>query len=240
MNKRDFLKTGFVGALGLISIPSLAKGRNLLFSKQKEFILPELPYAYDALEPYIDSETMMVHHDKHHAGYTAKLNAALKNYTGPPPANVKEILTNASQYNDAIVNNGGGFLNHKLYWKFMSPEGGGTPNGPVAKAIQRNFGSFDNFREEFNTAAVKLFGSGWAWLIIQDGKLKITTTANQDNPFMDTLPEDQRGFPLLNIDVWEHAYYLKYQNRRAEYVNAFWNVVNWEFVNKRYDKVTRS
>lgn len=237
MNKRDFLKTGIVGAIALISVPALAKGKSLLFSKPKVFILPELPYAYDSLEPYIDKETLKVHHDKHHASYTAKLNAAIKDLP-VAPATVRELLSNASKYNSAIINNAGGYLNHKLYWKFMSPNGGGNPTGAIAEAIKKDFGTFENFKEKFSIAAKKHFGSGWAWLIFQKGKLKITTTANQDNPFMDTLPEDQRGFSLLNIDVWEHAYYLKYQNRRADYIDAFWNVVNWEFVNKRYAKIT--
>ncbi len=239
MNKRDFLKTGIAGAIGLISVPALARSKNLFYSGKKEFLLPELPYAYDALEPYIDKETLMIHYSKHHAGYTAKFNAALKDLT-TVPSTVREILSKASEYNAAIINNGGGYFNHKLYWKFMSPDGGGVPKGPVADAIQKDFGTFENFQEQFSTAAKKHFGSGWAWLIFQNGKLKVTITANQDNPFMDTLPEEQQGFPLLNIDVWEHAYYLKYQNRRAEYVNAFWNVVNWEFVNKRYARVAKS
>jgi Fe-Mn family superoxide dismutase len=182
---------------------------------------------------------MMVHHDKHHAGYTAKLNAAIKGLS-EAPSTARAILKNASKYNATIVNNAGGYLNHKLYWKFMSSDGGGNPAGPVADAIQKDFGSFDKFKEKFSIAAKKHFGSGWAWLIYQKGKLKVTTTANQDNPIMDTLPEDQRGFPLLTIDVWEHAYYLKYQNKRADYVDAFWNVVNWKFVNKKFEKASES
>ncbi len=228
-----------IGAIGLVTVPSLARRKNILLSGQKEFLLPELPYAYDALEPYIDKETMMVHHSKHHAGYTAKFNAALRALPITPNT-VREILANASNYSAAIVNNGGGYLNHKMYWKFMSPKGGGDPSGPVADAIKRDFGSFENFKEQFSAAAKTHFGSGWAWLIWQKGNLKITTTSNQDNPFMDTLPEDQRGFPLLNIDVWEHAYYLKYQNRRGDYVDAFWNIVNWEFVNKRLSNASKA
>lgn len=238
MNKREFLKTGLLGAIGLASIPSFAGNKNSLFSRTKEFQLPDLPYAYDALEPYIDKETMMIHHTKHHAGYTAKFNAALHE-AGLSPNSAIEILKEASKYNSAIVNNGGGYLNHKMFWKFMSPDGGGTANGNIAVLIDRDFGSFEKFKNEFGHAAKKLFGSGWAWLIIQDNTLKVVTTANQDNPFMDTLPKEQQGFPLLNIDVWEHAYYLKYQNRRAEYVDAFWNLVNWDKVNarlKRYDE----
>ncbi len=238
MNKRDFLKTGFFGSIGLIGLPSLVRGNSFLSLRQNEFKLPELPYAFDALEPYIDKETMMIHYGKHHAGYTAKLNAAIKDLP-IAPSSAKALLENASQYNAAIVNNAGGYLNHKMYWKFMSPDGGGNPSGPIADAILKDFGSFEKFKQEFSIAAKNLFGSGWAWLIYQNGKLKVTTTANQDNPFMDTLPEDQRGFPLLNVDVWEHAYYLKYQNKRADYVDAFWNVVNWEFVNKKFAKATK-
>jgi Fe-Mn family superoxide dismutase len=232
MNKREFLKKGLIGAIGFASVPLHARTRNLLSAGQKEFILPELPYAYDALEPYIDKETMMVHHKKHHAGYTAKFNAAIQK-AGLTPKTAVEVIKQASKYNAAIVNNAGGYLNHKMYWKFMSPEGGGAPSGDIASIIDRDFGSFEKFKEQFGKAAKTHFGSGWAWLSIQDNKLKITTTSNQDNPFMDTLPINQQGFPLLNIDVWEHAYYLKYQNRRAEYVDAFWNVVNWNKVNMR-------
>jgi superoxide dismutase, Fe-Mn family len=238
MNKRDFLKTGFIGSLALIGLPSIVRGKSFFGLRQKEFLLPDLPYAFDALEPYIDKETMMIHHGKHHAGYTAKLNTAIKDLPLAPQT-ARALLENASQYNAAIVNNAGGYFNHKLYWKFMSPNGGGDPSGPIADAIQKDFGSFENFKQEFSTAAKKVFGSGWAWLIYQNGKLKVTITANQDNPIMDTLSEDQKGFPLLNIDVWEHAYYLKYQNRRADYVDAFWHVVNWEFVNKRLAKATK-
>ena len=234
MNKREFLKTGLIGTIGLAGIPSYAR-KKIFLSPAKEFKLPELPYKYDALEPYIDKETMMLHHQKHHAGYTAKFNAALQN-AGLTPNTAIDILKEASKYNAGIINNGGGYLNHKMFWKFLSPDGGGIPDGDIAALIVRDFGSYDTFKEKFGQAAKTLFGSGWAWLIIQDNKLKITTTSNQDTPFMDTLPKDQQGFPLLNIDVWEHAYYLKYQNRRAEYVDAFWNIVNWERVNLRYKK----
>jgi len=229
------MKTGLMGVVGLVSVPGLARTKHLLSSETKEFQLPELPYAYDALEPYIDKETMILHHDKHHAGYTSKFNAALKEADLAPNSAV-DIMKKASKYNSAILNNGGGYLNHKMFWKFMSPDGGGSPEGEIGSLINRDFGSFDKFREQFGQAAKTHFGSGWAWLIIQDNKLKVTTTANQDNPFMDTLPDNEQGFPLLNIDVWEHAYYLKYQNRRADYVDAFWNIINWKTVNKRLNK----
>ncbi|MGD2033590.1 MAG: superoxide dismutase, partial [Bacteroidales bacterium] len=186
MNKRDFIKTGLVSAAGLIGMPVIAKSTGFIRSGKKEFLLPELPYAYDALEPYIDKETMMIHHDKHHAGYTSKFNAAVQELP-VVPSTVREILSHASEYNDTIINNGGGYLNHKMFWKCMSPKGGGNPDGPVADAIQKDFGTFESFKEQFSTAAKTHFGSGWAWLIFKDGKLKVTTTANQDNPFMDTL-----------------------------------------------------
>jgi superoxide dismutase, Fe-Mn family len=235
MNKRDFLKIGAAGALGLISSPLLAGKRGTLFSEPKEFVLPELPYPYDALEPYIDKETMIVHHTKHHAAYTAKLNEALKE-AGLSPATVRELIVEASKYNTAIVNNAGGYLNHKMFWKCLSPSGGGNPSGNIASLIDRDFGSFDAFKTLFNTQAKAIFGSGWTWLVLDGEKLKIVNTANQDNPLMDTLTPDQKGFPLLCLDVWEHAYYLKYQNRRAEYIDAFWNIVNWELPNKKLEK----
>ncbi len=235
MNKREFLKTGLIGAIGFGSIPLHARNKNIFSTGEKEFHLPELPYAYDALEPFIDKETMMVHHNKHHAGYTAKFNAAIRE-AGLSPNSAVEIMKQASKYNAAVVNNGGGYLNHRMFWKYLSPDGGGPPSGEIAALIDRDFGSFENFREQFSASAKKQFGSGWGWLIIQNNTLKITTTSNQDCPFMDTLPKDQQGFPLLNIDVWEHAYYLKYQNRRAEYVDAFWNIVNWDRVNARLQK----
>jgi Fe-Mn family superoxide dismutase len=196
--------------------------------------LPELPYAYDALEPYIDAETMKVHHTKHHAGYAAKFNAAVKK-AGITGKNAREILSEASRYPDAVVNNGGGFLNHRLFWMVLSPKGGGIPDGELLNAINDAFGSFEKFRDEFSGAARTLFGSGWVWLILAEGKLRITATQNQDSPLMDTA--EVKGTPLLLIDVWEHAYYLKYQNRRAEYINAFWNIVNWEFVSKKYSRL---
>lgn len=235
MNKREFLKTGLVGSLGLMSIPAIGRNRINLFKVPKEFNQPALPYAYDALEPYIDKETMEIHYSKHHAGYTEKFNVALQE-AGINAETAQSVLKEASKYNAAIVNNGGGFYNHKLFWKCLSPIGGGAPSGKVADAITQDFGSFEKFREEFSAAAKSVFGSGWAWLINQNGKLKVVTTANQDSPIMDIVPPEKRGFPLLCLDVWEHAYYLKYQNRRAEYVDAFWNIVNWETVNKKLEK----
>jgi len=235
MNKREFLKTGVIGSLGLIALPAFGRNRLNVFRDQKEFKLPELPYAFDALEPYIDKETMELHYTKHHATYTTKFNEALKE-SGVIAENVRSILADASKYTEAIINNGGGYLNHKMFWKCMSPDGGGTPTGQIATLIDRDFGSFENFRNEFSTAAKTLFGSGWTWLILQNGVLKVVTTSNQDNPIMDILPAEKKGFPLLCLDVWEHAYYLKYQNRRADYVDAFWSIINWETVNNKLEK----
>lgn len=196
------------------------------------FELPALPYAKDALEPHIDATTMEIHHDKHHAGYTKKLNAAIE---GTELANksIEDILAQVSQHSGAVRNNGGGFYNHSLFWEVMGPNAGGTPSGELASAIDEAFGSFDAFKEEFANAATGQFGSGWAWLIVgKNGKLEVTNTPNQDNPLMDIA--EVKGTPILGLDVWEHAYYLKYQNRRPDYVNAFFNVVNWEAVAKKY------
>lgn len=197
------------------------------------FELPELPYAFDALEPHIDSQTMKIHHGKHHAGYVKKLNNAIEEAGGVEEESIDEILKNISHYNTAIRNNGGGHYNHSLFWTILSPEGGGEPSGELADAINEQFGSFDEFKSQFEEAAKGRFGSGWAWLIVEGDKLKVTSTANQDNPLMDT--ESTRGIPILGLDVWEHAYYLKYQNKRPEYVSAFWNIVNWDEVQRRYE-----
>lgn len=196
------------------------------------FELPALPYAKDALEPHIDAQTMEIHHDKHHAGYTNKLNAAIEG-TDLENKSIKDILKNVSKHGTAVRNNGGGFYNHALFWEVMGPNGGGAPSGALADAINQAFGSFDGFKEQFAKAAAGRFGSGWAWLIVKDGKLVITSTPNQDNPLMDVA--DEKGTPILGLDVWEHAYYLKYQNRRPDYIEAFFNVINWDEVAKRYE-----
>ncbi|MCY1633041.1 superoxide dismutase [Marinifilum sp. D737] len=196
------------------------------------FELPKLAYSYDALEPHIDARTMEIHHSKHHAGYTNNLNAAIAG-TDLEGKSIEEILANISQYSVAVRNNGGGFYNHDLFWKVMSPNGGGKPGGDLLTAIEKDFGSFDAFKEEFSKAAATRFGSGWAWLVKQaDGKLVVTSTANQDNPLMDVA--DVKGTPILGLDVWEHAYYLKFQNRRPDYISVFWEVINWEEVVKRF------
>lgn len=198
-----------------------------------QFVLPELPYAFDALAPYIDAQTMEIHHDKHHAGYTSKLNAAIEG-TDLSGKSIEYILANVSKFSAAVRNNGGGYYNHSLFWKVMSPNGGGEPTGELAEAIKKDFGSFDAFKETFSKTAATRFGSGWAWLIVQDGKLKVTSTANQDNPLMDIAEE--KGTPVLALDVWEHAYYLHYQNRRPEYIKEWFNVVNWAYVSELYAK----
>ena len=195
------------------------------------FELPKLPYAYDALEPHIDARTMEIHHTKHHGTYVTKLNGALE---GKPEANasIEDVMKNVSKLGTAVRNNGGGHYNHSLFWTLLSGDGGGKPSGELASAIDAAFGSFDKFKEEFSDAAASRFGSGWAWLIVAGGKLQVTSTPNQDNPLMDVA--EVKGTPILGLDVWEHAYYLKYQNKRPDYIAAFWNVVNWDTVAERY------
>ena len=195
------------------------------------FKLPELSYDYNALEPYIDARTMEIHHSKHHAGYTNNLNNAIKD-TDLDNMSIEDILKDISKYPVAVRNNGGGFYNHKLFWDIMSPNGGGEPSGDLLNAINNDFGSFNKFKELFNKAAATRFGSGWAWLVNQNGKLIVSSTPNQDNPLMDVA--EVKGIPVLGLDVWEHAYYLKYQNKRPEYIDAFWNVIDWGQVAKRF------
>ncbi|MBK7872351.1 MAG: superoxide dismutase [Saprospiraceae bacterium] len=196
------------------------------------FQLPDLPYAFDALEPNIDARTMEIHHGKHHAAYTTNLNNAIAG-TELDSKSIEDILANISKHSVAIRNNGGGYYNHNLFWTIMSPDGGGVPTGAVGEAISRDFSSFDDFKTQFAAAAAGRFGSGWAWLIKDgSGKLSITSTPNQDNPLMDIA--EVKGTPILGLDVWEHAYYLNYQNRRPDYIAAFWNVINWDEVNARY------
>lgn len=196
------------------------------------FELPALDYAHSALEPHIDTRTMEIHHGKHHAAYTANLNNAV---AGTPLENesIESILANLDMNNMAVRNNGGGFYNHNLFWKVMSPNGGGAPSGELAAAIESAYGSFDAFKETFNKAAATRFGSGWAWLCVHPGgKVEVCSTPNQDNPLMPGVACG--GTPILGLDVWEHAYYLHYQNRRPDYIGAFWNVVNWDEVARRY------
>ena len=197
------------------------------------FELPALPYAHDALEPHIDARTMEIHHGKHHAAYTTKLNDAISG-SELEGKSIEDILSNISQHSGAIRNNGGGYYNHCLFWQVMSGDGGGEPSGELADAINSAFGSLDEFKTQFGNAGATRFGSGWAWLIVKDGQLAVTSTPNQDNPLMDVA--DDKGTPILGLDVWEHAYYLNYQNRRPDYISAFWNVVNWDEVARRYSE----
>lgn len=196
--------------------------------------LPELPYAYDALEPFFDEATMKLHHDKHHATYVANLNAAIDKHPELADKSALELVKDLASVPDdirtAVQNNGGGHVNHSFFWEILAPNAGGEPTGAIKEAIEETFGSFADFKEEFKTAATGRFGSGWAWLVIKDGKLAITSTANQDSPLMDGQT------PVLGLDVWEHAYYLKYKNVRPDYINAFWSVVNWDKVNDFYAK----
>ena len=197
------------------------------------FQLPDLPYNFDALEPHIDSKTMQIHHGKHHAGYTTKLNAAIAG-TDLEGKTIVDILKNLDMSNTAVRNNGGGYFNHTLFWEIMGPNCGGKPEGQLAAAIDRDFGSFEEFKSNFSSAAGTRFGSGWAWLCVDsDGGLEVCSTANQDNPLM---PGECGKTPILCLDVWEHAYYLNYQNRRPDYIDAFFNVINWEVVAKKYVK----
>jgi superoxide dismutase, Fe-Mn family len=199
------------------------------------FQLPDLPYTYAALEPHIDARTMEIHHSKHHAGYTNNLNAAIKD-TDLEGKKIEDILAHVSKHSTAVRNNGGGYYNHKLYWEIMSPDGGGEPSERtnIHKAIIRDFGSFDAFKKEFSAAGATRFGSGWAWLSVdKNDHLFVSSTPNQDNPLMDVA--EKHGTPILGMDVWEHAYYLNYQNRRPDYISAFFDVINWQAVTERFN-----
>jgi Fe-Mn family superoxide dismutase len=229
LNRRQLLQTAAAGAtsLALSRLAPFAHADN-----SSGFTLPKLPYAFDALEPYIDAKTMEIHHGKHHAAYVNNLNAALKDHPELMKKDLKALLMDISSVPEtirqAVINNGGGDYNHTLFWHWMAPKAGGQPSGPLAKDIDSAFGSFDKFVATFNDAAVKRFGSGWAWLVVDGrGGLQVLSTANQDSPVM------KGQTPVLGIDVWEHAYYLKYQNRRPDYVKAWWNVVNWPYVAER-------
>lgn len=197
------------------------------------FELPSLPYAFDALEPHIDAMTMEIHHDRHHKAYTDNLNKAIAG-TSSENSSIETILSGISSQPMAVRNNGGGYFNHNLFWTIMKKNGGGLPTGALASAIDKAFGNFEKFKETFNNAAATRFGSGWAWLLVHEGNLVVSSTPNQDNPLMDIA--EVKGTPILGIDVWEHAYYLKYQNKRPDYINAFWNVINWDQVADYFDK----
>ncbi len=239
MKRRKFIYS--LGAISALSyINPLANNLNKLSNKNNrseltmgKFELPALSYAYDALEPYIDKMTMEIHHTKHHNGYVTKLNAAVEgtDLAGKP---LEEMFGKISSLPVAVRNNGGGHFNHSLFWSVMKKNGGGAPDGALSDAINAAFGSLDTFKSKFSDAAATRFGSGWAWLIKQDGKLAVSSTPNQDNPLMDVA--DVKGTPILGLDVWEHAYYLKYQNKRPEYIENWWNVINWEEVAKRFSE----
>ena len=195
------------------------------------FELPNLPYAHNALEPHIDALTMQIHHGKHHQAYVDNLNKAIAG-TEHENKSLDDLVAMAGKISPAVRNNGGGHWNHSFFWESLAPNKGGTPSGKIATAINEAFGSFDAFKEKFNNAGMTRFGSGWAWLIVKDGKLEVSSTPNQDNPLMDVA--EVKGKPVLGVDVWEHAYYLKYQNKRADYLAAFWNVVDWDKVSSRF------
>jgi len=197
-----------------------------------KFQVPALPYSFDALEPHIDAKTMEIHHGKHHAGYTNNLNAAIEG-TVLVGQSIESIFNKISNHSVAVRNNGGGFYNHSLFWTVLGANKGGSPNGPLAEEINSTFGSFAEFQSLFTKAAATRFGSGWAWLVVANGKLVVTSSPNQDNPLMDIA--EVKGTPILCLDVWEHAYYLNYQNRRPDYISAFWNVVNWDEISRRFD-----
>jgi len=238
MRRRKFIYS--VGAISVLTtLNPFAKNlinitnNNRRIYKMGKFELPALPYAYDALEPFIDKTTMEIHHTKHHNAYVTNLNAAIDG-TEIAGKSLEEICKNISKLPVPVRNNGGGHYNHSLFWTIMKKGGGGKPGGAVADAINSAFGTFDQFKEQFSKAGATRFGSGWAWLAVQNGKLAIGSTPNQDNPLMDV--SDFKGIPVLGLDVWEHAYYLKYQNRRPEYIENWWNTINWEEVAKRFSQ----
>lgn len=239
MDRRKFIY--FVAAISAVSviepfakkIITISNNKNRSETTMAKFELPALPYAYNALEPYIDEMTMNIHHTKHHNAYVTNLNKAIEG-TEMEGKYLEELMANISKYPVAVRNNGGGHWNHSLFWTLMKKDGGGEPSGALADAIKSSFGSFAEFKTQFNNAATTRFGSGWAWLIKQNGKLVIGSTPNQDNPLMDIA--EFKGTPILGLDVWEHAYYLKYQNRRPEYIENWWNVVNWAEAEKRFSE----
>lgn len=241
MKRKNFLKS-----LGLISLaPSINKieaitnqlNKNRSNTKMSKFELAPLPYAFNALEPYIDAQTMEIHHGKHHGAYVANLNKAIEAKPELEGKSLEELFKVVSTLPAAVRNNGGGHYNHTMFWNIMGPNKGGKPTGALADAINGTFESFEKFQELFNNAATTRFGSGWAWLVLSNGKLVVTSTPNQDNPLMDVA--EVKGFPIMGLDVWEHAYYLKYQNRRPEYITNWWNVVDWDAIAKRFDEAKK-
>lgn len=244
-SRREFLKKGAAAAIGAVALGTV---NTELFASAApaavepllphDMPMPRLPYAYDALEPHIDKMTMEIHHSKHHYGYVNNLNRALNELgLGHAHLSAEQLCMNVSKYNTAVRNNAGGHYNHMMFWSVMKPQGGGKPTGAIADAIKANFGTFEAMQKSFNDAAKSQFGSGWAWLVSRDGKLVIGSTPNQDNPIMDI--SEFKGTPLLCLDVWEHAYYLKYQNLRGDYIVNWWNVINWDEVNRRLAMVAK-
>jgi Fe-Mn family superoxide dismutase len=223
MKRNTFLQLMGAGVL-------LSSFRSRQVMENASFTLPALPYAFDALEPHIDKLTMEIHHDRHHKAYVDNLNKAV----GASTKSLEELLATVSTQPVAVRNNGGGHWNHSFFWQLLAPAMGKQPSAELLAQIQKDFGSLENLKAEFGKAATSRFGSGWAWLLVKDGKLVISSTPNQDNPLMDVA--EVKGKPILALDVWEHAYYLKYQNKRADYINAFWNVVNWDFVSQQFNK----
>jgi superoxide dismutase, Fe-Mn family len=240
--RRNFLYllgAGTTGTLlGTLPAASWAAPTTAIAAANDIFKLPALTYDYNALEPHIDAATMKFHHDKHHAAYVKNLNAAVTKYPELKTKTIEQLLTSLNtlpkDIQTTVRNNGGGHYNHTMYWQIMGPKGGGKPTGAIAAAIEKQFGSFDTFKTQFNEAGTKLFGSGWVWLVNQQGQLKIITTPNQDSPI------SQGIYPIMGNDVWEHAYYLKYQNRRPDYLAAWWNVINWTEVNNRFAKSVKA
>lgn len=242
--RRDFLLKSMLAGIGISflgkKLLNAAPNETAVFELQQQpgaYTLPALPYAYDALEPHIDMQTMQIHHTKHHQAYVTNLNKALETVKDAP-ATIDELVKSISKYPAAVRNNAGGHWNHSLFWELMSPDyrdsAVNAPAGKLGDAINSTFGSFEKFKEQFTAASKDRFGSGWAWLVVQNGKLAIGSTPNQDNPLMDI--SDFKGTPVLALDVWEHAYYLKYQNKRPDYVGAWWNVVNWNKANELFEK----
>jgi Fe-Mn family superoxide dismutase len=234
LTRRQFLQAAGTGAAALVLAPLGVRAQE---EKGKEFKLPPLPYAYDALEPYIDAETMHIHHDAHHKAYVDNLNKALASHPDIARQGIVDILANIQSVPEnirtAVLNNGGGHANHTMFWQIMGPKAGGKPAGELARAIDEAFGGFDAFQKQLSEAGIRQFGSGWGWLVLSEGKLKVHSTPNQNSPYL------KHEHPIMGIDVWEHAYYLKYRNKRPEYVKQWWNVVNWDTVAERYNRAKK-
>lgn len=236
MNKRDFIKTSLAGAFTMIAAPMFAgTSKKFISDSPKEFKLPPLPYPYDALEPYIDKETLQLHYSQYHAEYVAKLNTAIAK-AGIRPGTVRKLLENASAYNNEIVSNGAEFLNHKLFWRSLTPSGEGQPSENLAIAINRDFGSFSSFKQQFEAKARDISGQGWVWLVRQQAALNVVTTQKHQNPLMNTLSGEKRGFPLLCLDMCDDAYFPLSQEKREIYITSFWDYTNWKTAEKRYTK----